>query len=260
MWSDRPPIIQTGTCDPSGWISYRFVIMLPGRMPACPVSSDVIMSARTDLFSTPLLTARPPDADGLCTALKAAIDERRKSNVGLERSNLGGWHSSADMTAWGGEAARSLAEFAVAEVSPHMIDIARRGKRDFNWGVEMWANVNRPGDANQLHCHPAAYWSGVFYVDPGGAEDEAGGGELVFEDPRYPMAYMAVPDLVLKDADGSAMASQYQVRPEAGMLVLFPAWLRHSVRPHAGSRERISVALNLLLTDARRGRAGPPGA
>lgn len=217
------------------------------------------MTERQDLFSTPLLKARPPDAEALCRELSNRINEHRRSNTGLNRSNLGGWHSAANMTDWGGEPARALANFAVAEVSAHMIDIAKRGKRDFNWGIEMWANVNRPGDANQLHCHPAAYWSGVFYVDPGG-DGERTGGELLLEDPRYPMAYMTVPDLVLRHADGSPMASQYPLRPEAGLLVLFPSWLRHSVRPHGGSRERVSVALNLTLTGAQPHPAGPASA
>lgn len=209
------------------------------------------MSDRRDLFATPLITAVPPNADSLCDALRERIDAQRSSQQGLERSNMGGWHSAPDMTSWGGEPARELASFAVAEVSAHMVDIARRGKRDFKWGIEMWANVNRPGDANQLHCHPAAYWSGVFYVDPGGADEESGGGELVLEDPRYPMAYMTVPDLVLKDAQGAPMTSQVPVRPQRGLLVLFPSWLRHSVRRHRGEGERVSVALNLVLTGAR---------
>lgn len=132
-----------------------------------------------------------------------------------------------------------------------MVDVAAAGKRKFDWSIEMWANVNQPGDANQLHCHPAAYWSGEFYPDPGGAEHESGGGELMLEDPRYPLAYMTVPDLLLKSRDQSPMHSQVAIRPEKGLLVLFPAWLRHSVRPHRGDRERISIALNLMLVGAQ---------
>ena len=70
----------------------------------------------------------------------------------------------------------------------------------------------------------------------------------MLEDPRYPMAYMGVPDLVLKDAAGKAMMSQSAIRPEAGLLVLFPSWLRHSVNTHKGNRDRISIAINLILT------------
>ncbi len=205
------------------------------------------MSERLDLFSTPVIKSEVPDHDALDAALGDAIRARQKGSKGIDRSNLGGWHSDADMTDWGGEPARRLAEFAVGEVSPHMIDVAAAGKRQFDWGIDMWANVNSPGDANQLHCHPGAFWSGVYYVDAGGADREGNGGELVLEDPRYPMAYSTVPDLVLRTSEREAMRSQYAIRPAAGLLVLFPSWLRHSVRPHRGDRDRISVALNLSL-------------
>ena len=209
------------------------------------------MTERLDLFATPILKASPPDAEAMNQELLETIRRHREKHGGIDRSNIGGWHSDTDMARWGGPAARRLADFAVAEVSAHMTDVARQGKRQFNWSIEMWSNVNAPGDANQLHCHPAAYWSGVYYPDPGGAEVEGHGGELVFEDPRYPMAYMTVPDLVLRDADGDPMYSQVVIRPVAGRIVLFPSWLRHSVRPHEGDRERVSIALNLMLLGAQ---------
>jgi len=208
------------------------------------------MTERLDLFPTPVLKARVPDAEALNEALIAAIHAQRDAGHELERSNIGGWHSTADMTDWGGNAARGLAEFAIEQVSEHMVDVAPGGKRKFNWGVDMWANINGPGDANQLHCHTGAYWSGVYYPDPGGADVEGNGGELMLEDPRFPMAYLTVSDLVLRTADRKAMYSEFPIRPEAGMLVLFPSWLRHSVRPHKGGRERVSVAINLSLVGA----------
>ncbi|MDJ0909576.1 MAG: 2OG-Fe(II) oxygenase family protein [Woeseiaceae bacterium] len=208
------------------------------------------MTERLDLFPTTILKARVPDPEALNAALLAAIDQQREAGRGIDRSNIGGWHSETDMAQWGGEAARGLARFAVETVSPHMADIAAGGKRQFDWGIDMWANVNGPGAANQLHCHPGAFWSGAYYVDAGGADVEDHGGELLLEDPRYPMAYSTVPDMVLRDADKKPVQSQFAVRPEAGMLVLFPSWLRHSVRPHGGDRERVSVAINLSLFPA----------
>lgn len=209
------------------------------------------MTERLDLFATPILKATPPDAESLSSALLEVIDAHRKDNPGIDRSNIGGWHSDTGMAHWGGEPAQQLANFAVSEVSAHMVDVARAGKRKFNWTIEMWANVNQPGDANQLHCHPAAYWSGVYYPDPGGAEIEGNGGELLLEDPRYPLAYMTVPDLLLRDAAAEPIYSQFAIRPEAGRIVLFPSWLRHSVRPHQGDRERVSIAINLVLVGAQ---------
>lgn len=206
------------------------------------------MQQRLDLFSTPILTAEPPGAAGLSAGLMDVIaSERARDPVGIARSNIGGWHSNAQMMDWGGASARQLSDFAISIASVHMEDIAAAGKRDFRWGVDMWANVNGPGQSNQLHCHVGAFWSGVYYPDPGEAADPGSGGELVLEDPRYPGAYMAVSDLVYRDARGKAQRSQHAIRPRAGLLVMFPGWLRHSVRPFEGSGERVSVALNLSL-------------
>lgn len=204
---------------------------------------------RLDLFSTPILKARlPSHEDANRTLIEAIANERGKNPSGIDRSNVGGWHSDIDMLRWGGPAAGQLAQFALNTASPHLADMHAAGKRDFSFGANMWANVNPIGASNALHCHPGATWSGVYYVDDGGASKEGSGGELVLEDPRYPMAYMGVPDLVLKDAAGKAMLSQSAIRPEAGLLVLFPSWLRHSVNVHKGDRDRISIAINLILT------------
>jgi len=214
------------------------------------------MSERLDLFTTPILKVRPPVEAIPPAALAEAIARERATDPGIQRSNIGGWHSDTDMTDWGGEAARALATFATTQVAEHMKDIAAGRKRQFDWAIEMWANVNQPGSANQLHCHPGSFWSAVYYVDAGGAEAEGHGGELILEDPRYPLAYMSVPDLVLRYRDRSPMYSQFALRPDTGLMVVFPSWLRHSVRPHGGDRERISIAINLILVPASGGAPG----
>ena len=35
--------------------------------------------------------------------------------------------------------------------------------------------------------------------------------------------------------------------PRAGVLVMFPSWLVHAVRPYVGTRTRISIAFNLSV-------------
>jgi hypothetical protein len=37
----------------------------------------------------------------------------------------------------------------------------------------------------------------------------------------------------------------YQIRPKPGQMLLFPAWLSHSVEAWEGSGERISIAMNI---------------
>ena len=171
------------------------------------------MTERLDIFATPYpqgLATRTPRSSTPNVLEPRYRKQQLESHPGLQRSNIGGWHSDTDMAAWGRRSRRAtLADFAVNTASSHMVDMAPGGKRQFTWSIEMWANVTPPGCSNQLHCHPAAYWSGVYYPDPGGSEIEGNGGELLLEDPRYPMAYMTVPELLLRDENKDPMQSQF---------------------------------------------------
>ncbi|MDX1508692.1 MAG: hypothetical protein R3358_10470, partial [Woeseiaceae bacterium] len=104
------------------------------------------MTERLDLFSTPILKATLPDHESLNAALIDAIRAKRAKDGGIDRSNIGGWHSDIDMAPGAGEPAQGLAQFAIEQVSQHMIDVAKGGKRKFTWGVDMWANINGPGN------------------------------------------------------------------------------------------------------------------
>ena len=112
----------------------------------------------------------------------------------------------------------------------------------------MWANINQSGHGNEFHSHPGSFWSGVYYVDDGGiAADPSLGGELEFMDPRGPGPAMYAPHLAFAMPGGRSVGANEVVRPQAGRLVMFPAWLLHQVRPYRGNAERISIAFNLSL-------------
>ena len=112
----------------------------------------------------------------------------------------------------------------------------------------MWANVSHKGSANQFHYHPGSFWSAVAYLDDGyaGSSDQDLGGELQLLDPRMPMIRMTAPDLRLKSGDGTPQKTTISIRPKTGMIVLFPSWLQHAVRPFYGEGVRISIAINLV--------------
>jgi hypothetical protein len=52
-----------------------------------------------------------------------------------------------------------------------------------NWRLSVWANINQRGDFNQMHTHPGATWSGVYYVDHGAADVPANGTPIQLFDP-----------------------------------------------------------------------------
>ena len=88
-----------------------------------------------------------------------------------------------------------------------------------------------------------AFWSAVYYVDDGGAGPDDGG-ELFFHDPRGLMPAMHDPLLKFR-IEGCVTAGYTEsLRPEPGLLVVFPSWLLHGVDPFHGVRPRVSVAFN----------------
>lgn len=57
---------------------------------------------------------------------------------------------------------------------------------------------------------------------------------------------MYAPSLSLDDGTaGQTGASPVLFTPRPGLLMLFPAWLSHQVRPYLGRSQRISIAFNL---------------
>ncbi|WP_270376013.1 TIGR02466 family protein [Marinicauda sp. Alg238-R41] len=201
-----------------------------------------------NVFATPVIEAvldAMPDQIG---TLKSTIQERRQTHPGqASRSNILGWHSDSKMIEWAGGPAQQLARSTLETCIGYTHDLGRAkdaGPR-FEFGMEMWANVSPAGASNQMHAHPGSFWSAVFYVDDGGDLDE---GQLVLLDPRFPTNRVAAPDIAMGEPpDPGQPLSQLLIRPEIGKVVIFPSWLMHAVRPHNGPRDRISIAMNILV-------------
>ena len=198
------------------------------------------------LFGTPIIVVELPDAAALNAALSATIFEREKTHPGTQHSNLGGWQSDWEMDRWGG--AQAIKLLAIGRNTANRITTDRQGKPvSIAWKANMWANINRSGHGNEFHSHPGSFWSAVYYVDDGGIDGDAAlGGELEFMDPRGPGPAMYAPQLAFGSA-GLSVGANETVRPRAGRLVMFPAWLLHQVRPYTGKAQRISIAFNLSL-------------
>ncbi len=199
------------------------------------------------LFATPVARLLLQDAAGINASLREAILAREKSHPSSQHSNLGGYQSSWDMEQWGGPAVARVMEQARAVASRLTCD--RNGQPvPVAWKTNCWANVNRSGHGNEFHAHPGSFWSGTYYVDDGGiAGDPSLGGELEFLDPRGVGPAMYAPNLAFAVPGGRAIGASEVVPPAAGVLVLFPAWIFHQVRPYAGTATRISIAFNLSI-------------
>ena len=199
------------------------------------------------LFATPFVVDRVQSPEGI-RVLRETILAEKARDAGVQISNLGGWHSNTQMIDWGGEAARALAFKAMQMADASTVNVSKDKGHEYDWKPEMWANVSTKGNANQYHTHPGSYWSAVAYIDDGyeGSSEPGLGGELQLCDPRMPMIRMASIDLRIKDASGIVESNEPLLRPQTGLIVMFPSWLQHAVRPFYGSGTRISVAINLV--------------
>jgi uncharacterized protein (TIGR02466 family) len=109
-----------------------------------------------------------------------------------------------------------------------------------------WANINPPGAYHPTHNHPNNYLSGVYYV----AVPDSGS-RILFQDPR-PSMIMPRPRQFTRL---TANAADAQSKP--GRLLIFPAWLRHSVPANDGQTDRISISFNLMFKQFAETLAAP---
>ncbi len=190
-------------------------------------------------FMTPIGTFKVPGAEELNPALESEILRKMKSESGQTRSNVGGWHSDDDLFKWSPPAFQEFGEWVNSAVV-RMVSTASATKRfKCQLNLSGWANVNGPGQYNANHNHPGCIWSGVYYVRVEDNKDDPlpNAGHLQFYDPRGSINMIQHPG---KNMFGHVV----NIRPSAGLLVVFPAWLYHSVNPFLNDVQRISIAFN----------------
>lgn len=102
-----------------------------------------------------------------------------------------------------------------------------------------WANINAPGASHRSHSHPNNFLSGVYCV-----QVHPGADTISFHDPRNQTGIIRPPvtQLTAENTD------QVVVRLENGTLVIFPAYLRHSVEPNTSHQERLTISFNAMFT------------
>jgi len=185
------------------------------------------------VFPTLLMKRRLDGIAMMNARLREIVLGRMKTSPGLRASNVGGWHSEADMMDWPEAEVRALCQAflqAGRDATEAQLPPGLNGDIKVSFYGGCWANVLGEGGYNKIHNHPGAVWSGCYYVSVGApAVVPETNGWIEFQDPR----------------PGNLHGRNERVKPEAGLMLLFPAWLNHFVNPFHGTGERISIAFNL---------------
>jgi uncharacterized protein (TIGR02466 family) len=191
------------------------------------------------LFASPLLAHVWSDGAALNAQLKGSILEHARRHPGKELTNVGGWHSETGRLEFCGSAGERLIDHMremTEEATLRLFAEFGQPRVPLNWTLNAWANINRPGDFNKVHTHPGSTWSGVYYVDPGCSNPDAESTPLHLSDPCPSRTNIFFPEL---------STSNVVIKPESGLMILFPSYVPHGVLPHRGDRERISIAFNV---------------
>lgn len=207
--------------------------------------------SQVNLFPVPVLTYTWPEATLWRGELLEAVLRVRQSHAGVKMSTRGGWQSAKTLPAWPDRSTAALLRWSAAMASRTAAlwrhDEALNLIRE--WRMDAWANINTPGNAlNAPHTHTSIFewnWSACYYVD---VPSDMTGGEIVFEDRMNGLD-------VGSAADGRRRS--YAASPVEGELIVFPSWLYHSVRPHAGTSDRVSIAMNFHSPWLERSRYWP---
>jgi uncharacterized protein (TIGR02466 family) len=111
-----------------------------------------------------------------------------------------------------------------------------------------WANVNAPGTGHRLHSHRNNFLSGAYYL-----QTQDGADTINFFDPKV-QAGAIRPTVSTPTAENTEVA---QVRVADGALIMFPAWLLHSVDTNRSTKPRISISFNLMFPQFAESMARP---
>ena len=186
------------------------------------------------LFAVPVYQKTMPRFHDRKQSTIEHIQELRKEDEGVVRSNAGGWHSSDKLhlskqedIAWIMQRCLQISQGCIEEDNGGPLD----GELHM---VSAWANVNGPGHWNAPHTHLPCQWSGCFYVNVNEEASVKNDGNIVFIDP-------------LPLGPQFRKATNAVMQPKDGMVILFPSYLMHMVEPHVNDEERISIAFNMQI-------------
>ena len=186
----------------------------------------------SDIFKTPILNTKVPNVE---TALKV-YEEIRSKGESRNVSNRGGYQSPLLLK-------ENREKIFTADV---MKEILEEAMALYNWRKPLsfnidgaWFNANENGDYNISHRHSKSHFTFVWYLKV----PDSNSGQLILEHPDGALGMTGLFDLERNDKN-HYNSETMQITPSEGLLVMFPASLKHRVERYEGQETRVSLAFN----------------
>ena len=185
-----------------------------------------------DIFKNPILNCKVSNTEAALEVYK----EMRKKNESRKVSNRGGYQSPLLLR-------EDREKIFTAEVMKDILEEAINvygWKKPVNFNIDgAWFNANENGDYNISHRHSRSHFSFVWYLKV----PDSSSGQLILEHPDSALIMTGLFDLERNDKN-YYNSEIMQITPSEGLMVMFPASLKHRVERYEGQAARVSLAFN----------------
>jgi len=186
----------------------------------------------SDIFKTPILNFTVSNTEATLKVYK----EMRKKNESRTVSNRGGYQSPLLLREEREKIFTTNVMKDILEEAMSMYD----WKKPLSFNIDgAWFNANEAGDYNISHRHSKSHFSFVWYLKI----PDSSSGQLILEHPDSALIMTGLFDLE-RNNKNHYNSETMQITPSEGLMVMFPASLKHRVERYEGQATRVSLAFN----------------
>lgn len=192
---------------------------------------------RTDLWATPIWQYYISDDVVNFTKVISEVYKIKQSQTSRILTNDGGWQS--DFIESSNTEISKLMDYIKHNIQKCYNDLNVK-KRFCSNQIVYWININTFGHTNRKHIHPNSIFSGCVYL-----KVPKNSGNIIFN-PNLTNEYFF---RSFTECDNDITSFETEFFPEEKKVIMFPAFLPHSVSRSNSNEDRISIAFNSFFYD-----------
>ena len=167
---------------------------------------------------------------------KYIYELNKKDNIGVNKSNINGWHSrSFDFNE-----KENVPNKFYSHINSYIEDVFSKLGWEYDKTkikcTSMWAIINKKGNFNIEHTHPNNYLSAAYYVK---APDNCGNFKAT--NPNILSRHIRAKTKQANELNSNSAS----IKINEGDLLIFPAYLPHSVEENKSNEDRVIVSFNI---------------
>ena len=190
------------------------------------------------VFATPVYYKQFPNMQELNETLVSTIRKLEAENEShdINRAHRGGYYSDGtffDMNLPGVREVQKLFGNALEDYLREL-EVLHTVKKIHLQG---WVALTRAQDYQTPHVHAGSTVSGIYYAQMADLEEPEGCIDLITPIDAQEMTFLK-----------GHSRSYCRILPKAGIMTLFPSYLRHYTHPFESDEERICIVCNAFVT------------